>query len=75
MVGATIEPAAGGMPWKHNDRQATMHGQVLPEEEVSEEAGSDEDLSEADLAGWHGMSSAIPAIDVVERSFPFMAAA
>jgi hypothetical protein len=52
-----------------------MHGQDLPEEEVSEEAGSDEDLSEADLAGWHGMSSAIPAIDVAERSFPFMVAA
>jgi hypothetical protein len=75
MVGATIEPAAGGMPWKHNDRQATMHGQALPEEEVSEEAGSDEDLSEADLAGWQGMSSTIPAIDVAERSFPFMVAA
>ena len=37
-----------------------MHGQALPEEEVSEEEGLEEDLSEADLAGWHGMSSAIP---------------
>jgi len=59
-----------------------MHGQVLPEvdlseEEVSEEEVSEEDLSAADLAGWHGMSSAIPAIDVAdaERSMPFMVAA
>lgn len=55
-----------------------MHGQVLPEEDLSEEEVSEEDLSAADLAGWHGMSSAIPAIDDVagaERSMPFMVAA
>lgn len=54
-----------------------MHGQVLPEEEVSEEEGPEENLPEAILAGWHGMSSAIPAIDAAgaERSIPFMVAA
>jgi hypothetical protein len=67
-----IAPATGGMPWKHNDRQATMHGQALPEEDVS-----DEDLSKADLAGWQGMPSAIPAIDdaCAERCMPVMVAA
>lgn len=54
-----------------------MHGQVLPEVDLSEEEVSAEDLSAADLAGWQGMSSAIPAIDVAdaERSMPFMVAA
>ncbi len=72
-----IAPATGGMPWKHNDRQATMHGQALPEEDVPREEVSKEDLSKADLAGWHGMPSAIPAIDdaCAERCMPVMVAA
>ena len=49
MVGTVIAPTTGGMPCKHSDTQATMQGQALPEE-VSEDEGSEEDLSEADLA-------------------------
>ena len=54
-----------------------MHGQVLPEEDLFEEDVSEEDLSKVDLAGWHGMSSAIPAIEDAwaVRSMPFMVAA
>jgi hypothetical protein len=43
-----IAPATGGMPWTHSDMHTTMNGHAL---------------SEDDLAGWQGMSSAIPAID------------
>lgn len=67
VAGATIAPATGGMPWKHSDRHTTMNGQAL----------SGEDLSEEDLSGWHGISSAIPAIDeaCADCSIPFIAEA
>ena len=38
---------------------------------------SEEDLSEEDLSGWHGISSAIPAMDdaCADGSMPFIVAA
>jgi hypothetical protein len=76
-TGTVIAPATGGMPWKHNDRQAAMQGQALPGEDLSGEEVSEEDVLEADLACWHGMSSTAPAaVDAwVVRSMPFMVAA
>jgi hypothetical protein len=63
VAGATTAPATGGKPWKHNDRHATMNGQALLEGEL--------------LVGWHGISSAIPAIEDVcaDRPIPFIAEA
>ena len=54
-----------------------MQGQALPGEDLSGEEVSEEDVLEADLACWHGMSSAAPAAaDAwVVRSMPFMVAA
>ena len=54
-----------------------MYGQVLSEGALSGEEVPEEDWSKTDLAGWHGMSSAIPAIGVAcaECSTPFIAEA
>src|SRR6266436_4745127 len=62
-AGATIAPATCGIPWKHRDRQTTMNGHAL----------SEEDLSDEDLAGWHGISSIIPAVEgaCTDCSMPF----
>ena len=49
-----------------------MNGHALSDEDLSEE-----DLSEEDLSGWHGISSAIPAMDdaCADGSMPFIVAA
>jgi hypothetical protein len=67
IAGTATSPATGGIPWKHNDRHATMNGHAL----------SEEDLSDEDLSGWHGISSAIPAMDdaCTDCSMPFIVAA
>jgi hypothetical protein len=67
VTGATIAPATGGIPWKHSDRHTTMNGHAL----------SEDDLSEEDLSGWHGISSAIPGMDdtCADCSMPFIVAA
>jgi hypothetical protein len=77
MVGSMIAAATGGMPWKHNERQAIMQGQAWPEEGWSEEDWPEEDLSKPDLAWWHGMSPVIPAIEdaLAVRSMPIVVAA
>jgi hypothetical protein len=77
VAGTAIAPATGGIPWKHNDRHTTMNGHALSEEDLSGEDLSDGDLLEGDLSGWHGISSAIPAMDdaCAVCSMPFIVAA